>query len=455
MIAKERSVAERRQACSLPRQRHPAGLRCVLMAAFALVTACQAPASPSSTDALVEDRPEASGDVRTTVGVPASTAAPTATTGSAAADPTPAVASHDETTRGTRDDSPPDTTHEIEDTPADPLCSDIELPATDPVPEQPLATYQLDNPPAASDSRRTVSAAFMRQAPGSAVELEVTINDETGTEAVHILPMWPSTESHPSLWTRPTVRYIVIAPDRWFVPVSLQTTLASLDTVVRGHPSLVSQSLSFDGIRPNWDEHGNADGLRVSGWASATDDDKQHFMCHIPWYELGITEDLYDKYGREWPENKYRPRLEELSGFIWTARWGEEPVRAELADNRGKCCWIDVLDGGFVAISSIVTSEYSTAASAPLVHYSTDGIEWGTVVLPTYVFHYYEVFGPAEVPIWVCSVQSTDSGVLIREAAGDAGYGYSRPGCGEGTYWSADKDWTNWRKLLAPPPGYG
>ena len=342
-----------------------------------------------------------------------------------------------------------------------PLCSEIDIPRSDlatvtPEASDPLNIPEHLRPQPVSDGSRTIAAEYVAQADHDDVALKVTITAPGQEETVHLLPLGASGELHPALSTRSRTWRIVTAPDRWLIPVSVTTELESLGTLVRRHPSFVWRDLRFDNIWPNWDEQGDADGVHVTGRAITTDGDERHFGCDTSWDELGITSDLYDTYGRPFMENKYRPRIEELSGFIWTARWGEDPVRAELADNRGTCCEIDVLDKGFVAISSTATSEYSGWESAPIVHYSADGIVWDQVVLPTWVYHYYEVFGPAEVPIWVCSVQPTDTGVLIRESLRDSGGTWPLDGtCDEGTYWSAEKDLTNWRKLLSPPPGYG
>jgi len=342
-----------------------------------------------------------------------------------------------------------------------PLCSEIDLPRSDlatvtPETSDPLNIPEHLRPQPVSGGNRTIAAEYVAQADHDDVALKVTITAPGREETVHILPLGASGELHPALSTRSSTWHIVTAPDRWLIPVSVTTELESLNTLVRGHPNFVSRSLRFDEIWPNWDEHGDAEDVRVTGWAITPDGGERHFSCDVSWDELGITSELYDTYGRPSMENKYRPRIEELSGFIWTARWGEDPVRAELADNRGTCCRIDVLDNGFVAISSTVTSEYSGRESAPIVHFSADGVVWDEVVLPTLWYHYVDVFGPAEVPIWVCSVQSTDTGVLIRESLRDSGGTWLLDGtCDEGTYWSAEKDLTNWRKLLSPPPGYG
>lgn len=339
-----------------------------------------------------------------------------------------------------------------------PYCYNADLPrahleAAPQYESDPLDIPDHERPLPVSDGSRMVVAEYISRPGEQDVALKVTIT-EGDAATVHVLPMGLSTGLLPSVLTRSRASHIVLAPDRWFIPVSVLADLEDLYGLVRWHLALEADSSVIDDLDPYGHRQTGESGVNVKGWIGLRPDGLEHFDCFITWEELGITAELYDKYGAAQMANKYRPSIDQLSGYIWTARWGEEPVRAELPDSRGRCCRIDVLDSGFVAISQTATSEYSTAASAPLVHYSRDGVLWEAVVVPTYVYSVHELFGPAEVPIWVCSAESTDTGVLVRQAIGDAGPHSWTPLCGDGTYWSADGDLTNWRKLLAPPPGY-
>ena len=149
------------------------------------------------------------------------------------------------------------------------------------------------------------------------------------------------------------------------------------------------------------------------------------------------------------PQSGLQVDIDRSFGYILTASWGEEPVRAELPVNRGRCCKIDVLDTGFVAISDVVpVGSDPWPELAPPVHYSSDGLTSAIVDVPTRCFM-YDGEPRREVPIWISSVDSTESGVVIRESPW---IGWSRGF--DFNYWSADGDLTNWRRLLAPPPGY-
>ena len=318
----------------------------------------------------------------------------------------------------------------------------------------PLDIPEHQRPAPVSDGRRTVAAEYVSQPGEQDVGLRVTIT-EGGTETVHVLQLGASTELPPSVLTWSRSRHIVLAPDRWLIPVTVTAALEDLYVLVRRHLALEARNSFIEHLDPWSRSPAGEGGVTVEGWTSLWPGGSQHFDCFITWEDLGITQQLFDDLGAGQFANKPRVGFEQLSGYIWTARWGEEPVRAELADNRGRCCSIDVLDTGFVAVSQTATTEYDTAASAPLVHYARDGILWQSVEVPTRVYHFYELFGPAEVPIWVCSAESTDTGVLIRQGIGYSSPQSWTPDCGEATYWSADEDLTNWRKVLAPPPGHG
>ena len=340
-----------------------------------------------------------------------------------------------------------------------PYCRDADLPrygfeAAVQNDIDPLDIPEHQRPAPVSDGRRTVAADYVSQPGEQDVALKVMIT-EGNTETVHVLPMGASAELPPSVRTWSRSRHIVLAPDRWLIPVTVTAALEDLYVLVRRHLALEARNSFIEHLDPWSRSPAGEGGVTVEGWTSLRPDGSQHFDCFITWEDLGITQQLFDDLGAGQFANKPRVGFEQLSGYIWTARWGEEPVRAELADNRGRCCSIDVLDTGFVAVSQTATTEYDTAASAPLVHYARDGILWQSVEVPTRVYHFYELFGPAEVPIWVCSAESTDTGVLIRQGIGDSGPQSWTPDCGDATYWSADGNLTNWRKLLAPPPGYG
>lgn len=335
-----------------------------------------------------------------------------------------------------------------------PLCSEIDLPIGEESQQADGYFQTLEDPASVGESHRKLAAVYLP--PGTSRPDALTIIQSGGSSSpsVHTVPLGPSVELHPSLLTSSRVGDIVISPDRWFVPVTV-TTFMDLDELVQKHPDFASQHIDYDWVEPDWyGERGDGgvvvrrlDGLSADGTGAP-------YECFISWEELGTTGELFDTYGSYNYGNDPYPRIRsQVSGFIWTARWGDAPTRADLPNNQGRCCRVEILDTGYVAISDVTQDgSHNNLSAAPPIHYSSDGVSWSKVDVPTRLFSDYMGIDPWEIRIWVCSVQSTDTGVLIRQALGGVIW---EPFCGEGTYWSADENLTNWRKLLAPPPGSG
>ena len=194
-------------------------------------------------------------------------------------------------------------------------------------------------------------------------------------------------------------------------------------------------------------------GLTLVGRYETAEDEPLPFRCFASWEQMGVTSkrfsELYATYAYNfWTASPYLD-IDQMFGYILTAQWGEEPTRTQLPVNHGRCCKIDVLDTGFVAISDVRTPGGHWPDNPSPVHFSSDGLTWEAVDVPTRYFS-YDGEPQWEIPIWVCSAESDGAGgVLIRET-----WGHNSGPCGMTTYWSADGDLTNWRRLPAPPPGY-
>ena len=334
-----------------------------------------------------------------------------------------------------------------------PLCSEVDLPVGDERRQAERYFETPEDPASVSDGRRKLAAVYLPSSTSRLDTLAIVQSDGLHSPSVHTVPLGPGVALHPSLLTSSRVGELVIDSTRWFIPVTV-TTYMDIYELVRRHPHFASRNVEVHRVLPSWyGEHG--DGGVVVEWPDGLA--TAPFECFVSWEELGTTGELFDTYGSYNYSNDPYPRVHsQVHGFIWTARWGQPPARAELPDNRGRCCQIEILDTGYVAISDVKQDgTYNNLSAAPPVHYSPDGLAWNEVDVPTRLFSDYMGIDPWEIPIWVCSVQSTDTGVLVRQALGGIAGGTFYTFCGEGTYWSADGDLTNWRKLLAPPPGYG
>lgn len=138
-----------------------------------------------------------------------------------------------------------------------------------------------------------------------------------------------------------------------------------------------------------------------------------------------------------------------------TAHPSEEPIRVESPNELAGCCSYEEphtfveLDTGFIKIvDNTPMNAPRGIGDSPDIYFSLDDQTWQRVDLPT---RYLDGYLDDEVDIWVCSVDSWGDRVIIREAI----YDFDPVLCGDHTYWAADEDLANWRKLLAPPPGFG
>ena len=307
----------------------------------------------------------------------------------------------------------------------------------------------LPDPAPATDGRHKIVALYLPKHPRVPLELLIVHTDDAGTAAMHSVRLASTDNLHPLLETSSEAGDIVVTPERWFIPVTV-TTYLDLSHLVPG--DVDHRAIDVHDIYDYW-RGGQQLGLTLRGYHDSVGDERLAFQCFASWDQMGVTSEhsaeWYSKYTDGFMGPSPYPDIDQIFGYVLTAPWGGEPVRAQLPVNRGRCCKIEILDAGFVAISDVVQAgEHAWPEDAPPVHYSSDGLTWEAVDLPTRYVSYDG--GPSfEVPIWICSVHSAEPGVVVREARG---IGWER--CSDFAYWTADGDLTNWRKLLAPPPGY-
>ncbi|WP_420624405.1 hypothetical protein [Candidatus Poriferisodalis sp.] len=311
----------------------------------------------------------------------------------------------------------------------------------------------VPDPAPVSDGRHKIAALYLPRHPSDPQELLIVHTNDEGTAAVHTVRLGATESLHPLLRTSSDVGDIVVTPERWFIPVTVMTHLDPRQ-LIPGDIDL--RAVEVHNIDDHWSELQRLPGLTLVGYYEGAEDERLPFKCFASWEQMGVTSELfselYFKYGYNIMSAGPYPRIDQMFGYILTAQWGEEPVRTELPGNRGPCCKIDVLDTGFVAISGVIPSRQGYwPENAPPVHFSSDGLVWEAVEVPTRYFM-YDGEPRWEIPIWVCSAESAEAGgVIIRQDHGS----WTHRDCSRATYWTADGDLTNWRKLLAPPPGYG
>jgi len=272
--------------------------------------------------------------------------------------------------------------------------------------------------------------------------LFVTVAGESAAEQTYRLPLVPPWEAHPSLHFVAHAGRIVATSDGWMIPVSV-VTFMDWRQVVPQH--VAGYALGRLWTDPHVDESGQIGGLRIV--TSSHYDPSNSEECFSSWADLGTTRELYDRYGSYARHGKPYHSVGQESGYLWVSRWDGEPVQVELPDQWGGCCGIQMLDDGYLVFSDQVQAgTWVRPWMAPGLHYSRGGIDWREVELPTRKFTYSDAPDHPDtewidIPIWVCSVESIDGGVLIEEGQG----GPMDIQCGITRYWVADADLTNWR----------
>ena len=175
------------------------------------------------------------------------------------------------------------------------------------------------------------------------------------------------------------------------------------------------------------------EGLLARWWL---DDERTHYReQYFPWSSLGISRRQFCDYSH-YCNNKGAVHSSNISGSVWAATWGNDPIRVELPMGlgvSGKCCAIVGTDSGYVAFSDPGESGYDPTWFGPTeVFYSSDGVEWNPVDSPSEVF----------LDIWAVNNGVVASSVPVR---GDDELPWSNWDTIH--WWLANSDGSNWREI--------
>lgn len=278
----------------------------------------------------------------------------------------------------------------------------------------------------------------------------LTVASQTD-EQVHIsvtedLLDWNTTEislPHPPrlpdfVYTVSYVDHLAVGPSGWLLKI---TTEFTIDILVQAGVKDVRTGLSIYDLREELDGINGTvsyeDGIKIRWWTN--EEGTELMERFLTWEELGFDRDMFHRYYSPqwnkpyiWPEN--------ITGSVWTAAWGEEPVRTELPDVSGTCCAIVGTNAGYVAISDPGAPGYDPTWFRPSeAFFSNDGQRWAPIDSPSEVF----------LDIWAVKNGVVASSVPVR---GDD----ELPGSNWDTvhWWLADSDGSNWREIeeLPIPP---
>lgn len=257
---------------------------------------------------------------------------------------------------------------------------------------------------------------------------------------------WDTTEisllNPPSLpnfvYAIPSVDHLAIGPDGWLIKI---TTEFTIDILVQAGIREPRTGISIDEL---WDEltgMGGVDerpqGMFIQWWA---DEEQSNYMKRfLTWDELGFDQDMFYTYYAHLGNKPY-VFPDNITGSVWTAAWGEEPIRTELPDASGTCCAIVGTDAGYVAISDPGAPGYDPTWFGPSeAFFSNDGQKWVPIDSPPEVF----------LDFW-----AVKDGVIVSSVPVKGDDELSGSNWDTIYWWLADSDGSNWREIEEPlkPP---
>lgn len=237
------------------------------------------------------------------------------------------------------------------------------------------------------------------------------------------------------------VDHLAVNPNGWLAKITTQLSIDVLALAgVREPKTGIRSAYELeDDVRSITGDSINFEGLFIEWWLD--DERRYHKRQFFSWDDLGISHSMFCHYSY-YCSNKHSIRSSNVSGSVWSALWGEEPIRVELPMGfgvDGRCCAIVGTHVGYMAISDPSESGYDpTWFGSSTVFFSPDGIGWDVIDSPSGVF----------LDLWTISNGIVASSVPLR---GDDERGSNWDNI---HWWLADSDGSNWREIEEPsePP---
>lgn len=230
------------------------------------------------------------------------------------------------------------------------------------------------------------------------------------------------------------VGFLAVNPNGWLAKITTELSIDVLSLAGVREPDIGIRSvyelnrevtIAGESVGPR--------GLLARWWLD--DENTDYREQFFPWSSLGISEEQFCDYSH-YCNMKGVVHSSNTSGSVWTAIWGNDPIRVELPMGlgvSGKCCAIVGTDSGYVAFSDPGESGYDPTWFGPTeVFYSSDGVEWNPVDSPSEVF----------LDIWAVNNGVVASSVPVR---GDDELPWSNWDTIH--WWLANSDGSNWREI--------
>ena len=234
------------------------------------------------------------------------------------------------------------------------------------------------------------------------------------------------------------VDHLAIGPNGWLLKITSEFTI---DILVQAGVKESRTGLSIYDLREELDGiNGTSaydDGVEIRWWI---DEERSDLMEQFfTWEELGFDRDMFYRYYSP-KGNKPYVFPENITGSVWTAAWGEEPLRTDLPDIYGTCCAIVGTDAGYVAISDPGAPGYDpTRGGSSKAFFSYNGQKWVPIDSPSQVF----------LDFW-----AVKDGIIVRSVPRQGDDELSGSNWDSIYWWHADSDGSNWREIeeLPKPP---
>ena len=240
------------------------------------------------------------------------------------------------------------------------------------------------------------------------------------------------------------VDHLAVNPNGWLVKI---TTELSIDVLaLAGIRETKTGIRSVYELQEDVQIQGAFDillgGLFVKRWLD--DERRSYNEWFFSWDDLGISHDTFCDFS-QYCNMKGYIHSSNVSGSVWSALWGEDPIRVELPMGfgvSGRCCSIVGTHDGYMAISDPDESGYFAWFGSAKVFFSSDGIGWDLIDSPSGVF----------LDFWMARDGVVASNISLRGDDEPPGSNWDNV-----HWWLADSDGSNWRKIeeLPAPPELG
>ena len=217
---------------------------------------------------------------------------------------------------------------------------------------------------------------------GDRILVSIT-SDLSDWDTIEIVPPQPDGLPY-GVRAEPIAEQLAIGPDGWLLYTSIHLGVDAREIA----PADIRESAQYIGLGdPDYVGgefvYGESRGLEIWWKTKQQEPDEPGQTRFVTWEELGIDEDTYRHYGIAHYANKpYTPNWF-ISGEVWSADWGQEPVRAALPEVRAAWWTVVGTDAGYVGLPRLGQLGYAPYGVVEYpMFFSRDGLAWAAIDAP-------------------------------------------------------------------------